>query len=264
MNSQLWFLGTGGAEPAKDRGNTSLLLKDRDSNALVLVDCSGSPGHAIYRSGNRPELLRDVILTHAHTDHIYALPSLIHGLWLHKPYDKSRALRIHGTQPTLEVARALLAVLGLESKRDPVHIEWCIIDPHTKSPTLNSGDLNFYAFPVTHAGFPTVGLEIRTHSGASVIYSADAQADELVRASLSQSTRILIHDAGGGMTKNAGHAGARDIAALVQGFGIDSVYFVHLPILTDDELGAMTSTLVAAGVVNVVIPNDGDTFFFPT
>jgi ribonuclease Z len=262
MNAQLWFIGTGSAEPVKDRANTSILVKDCDSGALLLLDCSGNPCHAIYRSGNMPERLRDVILTHAHTDHVYALPSLIHGLWLHRSFDKSKALRVYGTQATLDVARALVGTLALESKRDPVRVEWCLINPQSDVELMSFGDLQVYAFSVLHAGISAVGIELRGPSGDRVLYSGDAQADDRVRARLTRSTHILIHDVGGGISKNVGHAGAREVAALIDGSNIAKVYLVHLPEMSADDLAYMKSIVAGKTSRSVIIPNDGDSICF--
>jgi ribonuclease Z len=263
MNTTLWFLGTGGAEPGAHRANTSLLLRDNRGGALLLVDCSGSPNNAIYRTGNAPESLHDVFLTHAHTDHIYGLPSLIHGLWLCSQVDKSIPLRIHGLPDVLDAARALVGVLGLESKLDPLRIDWRPIEGDNGTPFLAFGDVRAFAFPVTHAGVPTLGLELRSPSEYSVVYSADAHADACVRARLSAATRLLIHDSGGGLNKNNGHAGAADIAGMVDGTGVESVYLVHIPPVSQTDLSAMTAAFDGNTVRTVVIPNDGDILVLP-
>ena len=86
----LCFLGTGSAEPATNRNNLSFLVSDKAGDRMVLVDCSGAPVQTILRLGYQPEYLTDVILTHSHVDHIYALPSLVHTLWLYKQFDNEK------------------------------------------------------------------------------------------------------------------------------------------------------------------------------
>ena len=84
----LCFLGTGSAEPATNRNNLSFLVSDKAGDRMVLVDCSGAPVQTILRLGYQPEYLTDVILTHSST--IYALPSLVHTLWLYKQFDNEK------------------------------------------------------------------------------------------------------------------------------------------------------------------------------
>ena len=68
------FLGANGSCQDADSGNTALLLNGTDG--AVCVDLSCNIAAAVDADVDA------VILTHEHIDHIYALPSLVHQLWL--------------------------------------------------------------------------------------------------------------------------------------------------------------------------------------
>ena len=106
------FLGTYGAIPAAESGNTSLLIAT--GKALILVDTSGNPMQSILCAGKNPDNLEVVILTHAHVDHLYGLPSLIHGLYC---MDRSKALTILSDPFTRKKAEQLLISFGLRGEK---------------------------------------------------------------------------------------------------------------------------------------------------
>ena len=104
-------LGSGPALATAAQDNTSFLLETEVGN--LLIDCGGSPFHKLLRAGSNPARLGGVLLTHAHPDHIYGLPSLLHEMWLDGRRD---VLHIYANQHTLEVALSLLDVFALRRK----------------------------------------------------------------------------------------------------------------------------------------------------
>ena len=256
QKTPLWFLGTGSAEPSPDRNNLSILLGDIKGTKLVLIDCSGSPVQTIFKTGNKPENLTDVILTHSHTDHIYALPSLVHTLWLYKKFDNKKGLRIFGEKNTLCVAKQLINAFALESKKDAVKLEWIEISEESNHPILEINGVSVCSFPVTHGKISAIGLNFIEKYGKNIIYSSDAQADEKVSGQITTNTIILVQDCGAKIERNTGHAGAKDIAQMVQGTNIQTIYLVHFPELSLIDREKILNILSAEFSGHVTIPDD--------
>ena len=96
------FFGTAGAIQSKDNTNVSFSVVEKKLS--ILVDSSGNPVQYLKREGIDPKKLDILILTHSHTDHIYAVPSLIHNLWLMK---RKKPLSIISNQFTINKANEL-------------------------------------------------------------------------------------------------------------------------------------------------------------
>ena len=107
-------LGSGSGLPTSRRDTTSLLIRTMDGDTLV--DCPGGIVHKLARAGVSPGGLRRVILTHAHVDHVYGLPHLIHAQAV---AGVGAVLRIHAPRETLELVRGLVALHGLEGSTYP-------------------------------------------------------------------------------------------------------------------------------------------------
>src|SRR5262249_10783231 len=76
------FPGTAAALPLPGRANTSLVLTADDAATSLLIDCGGDSYSALLRAGFGPDAISDLLITHAHIDHIGALPSLIESFRL--------------------------------------------------------------------------------------------------------------------------------------------------------------------------------------
>jgi ribonuclease Z len=159
-------LGSGPALSSAARDNTSYLF---DSSAgSLFIDCSGSPFHKLQKMGVDPERLRGVILTHAHSDHLYGLPSLLHELWLS---GRRETLHIYANAHTGEVARALLDVFKLREK--PVPLEFHRT-PDEEEVLLLENDLYLiHTSPVRHE-IPTNAVKVTSRVNDRVaVFSAD-------------------------------------------------------------------------------------------
>ena len=113
------FVGHCGSIQTEQSSNTSLMV--REGAHTILIDVSGSPVQAMRKLDVDPVQLDAVILTHSHIDHIYALPSLLHNLWLMK---RSRRLAIIANKETLQCAASLCSVFSLEAKNAFFGIDW--------------------------------------------------------------------------------------------------------------------------------------------
>lgn len=249
------LLGTGPAEADMRRVNTSLIL---ETDRPVLVDCSGSPGAAILRHGFALRDIQDVILTHAHTDHLYAVPSLVHALWLDGGIQPGKVLRFHGFSEALQAARQLLHVFGLEEKPNPVEIEWHELplqDEGVIETILPHWELSY--FRVTHGSLDALGLAA-TSNGKRFVYTADSIADARIERSVATATDLLIHDCGGGLTDTASHAGAEGIANILRGGTVREAALIHLASRPVDEIEKIQETAKGTSQTVIRVPNDGD------
>lgn len=107
---EIHFLGTGGSVATPERDNTSLLL--RANEELFLVDCPGSVAAKIRKIGFEPSGITAVFLTHVHPDHVYGLPSLIHGLML-----IDGEILVIGSEKSVSFCRKLLDLFGLRRRK---------------------------------------------------------------------------------------------------------------------------------------------------
>ena len=107
--AEIVFLGTSGYIPTPERDNASFLL--RTGATAVLVDCPGSPLRKLASAGVDPLDVGEVFITHVHPDHVYGLPSLVHGLML-----REHVLRVHGSAESVDLCRRLLDLFGLHGR----------------------------------------------------------------------------------------------------------------------------------------------------
>jgi ribonuclease Z len=105
------FLGTGSALPSVDRANTSLALVAAAGAGITLIDCGGDPFRQMLRAGHDPRRVTDIMITHAHIDHIGGLPSLIESFRI---IGRTAPLHVHAIAHPLQAARDLLRAYAFE------------------------------------------------------------------------------------------------------------------------------------------------------
>jgi ribonuclease Z len=221
------FLGISGGVQATDSGNISFLVTE--GKASILAEVSGSPAGALSACGVDPVELDAVLLSHAHADHLYALPSLLQNMRLLK---RSRPLPIFANAPALETARALCDVFRLEKKSDMFPVEWTVFQEEA----TGLGPFVLSTFGTVH-GAPTTGF-VLSAGGRKLAYFADTAplADRPVCA---LGATAVIHEAGGVEAGEAalnalGHSSGRQAAlAADKVFRTDqdpaTLFLCHLP-----------------------------------
>jgi ribonuclease Z len=184
--SRIVVLGSGPALASATRDNTFFLFES-EGNSL-LIDCAGSPFHKLLRVGAEPDRLGGVLLTHAHPDHIYGLPSLIHEMWL---WGRREVLRIYASEHTRLLALSLVDVFQLRSK--PVPLEFHTISEEPDSLLLRCGGFEVRTSPVRHE-IPTHAVRITSLAdGKAVAFSADTSpCPELV--ALARGADLIFHE----------------------------------------------------------------------
>jgi ribonuclease Z len=228
-------LGSGPALASASQDNTFFLVENEAEG--LLIDCGGSPFHKLLKVGSEPNRLKGVILTHAHPDHIYGLPSLVHELWL---YGRRTPLRIFANHETATVALALLDLFHLRSK--PVPLEFDVIPSEEEHLVMEDGGLIVQTSPVRHE-VPTVGVKITSAAtGRAAAFSADTSpCRELV--TLAKGAAMLFCEC---TVENAHpfHSTPRQVGEMAAEAGVGEVILVHYhhnlakePYLTIAEIG---------------------------
>ena len=173
------FLGTYGAVPSPESGNTSLLVKTKDN--LVLIDASGNPVQGILKTGFNPDDLNVVVITHYHVDHLYAFPSLIHILYC---LERKKSLTVVAKSDVAEKVKSLLDFFGLDFKKIGFHIEY----------RENYGKPELSLFPGRHS-VPSSMVRIM-EGGSGLLYTADTSSIESI-CELARGLENLVHESSG-------------------------------------------------------------------
>jgi ribonuclease Z len=210
-------LGSAAAVSNATRDNTFLAFESQRD--VLLLDCAGSPYQKLLKAGLNPERLKGVILTHAHPDHIYGLPSLIHHFIMTK---RTAPLPIYANRATLRVVKSVLGAMHLERdfiifKEIPKEEGYTVID---------NDEYTVQTSPVRHV-VPTVAVKILAKlSGASVVYSADtAPCPELL--ALAREADLLFQECSTARDVR-GHTTPWQAGKLAQWCGVKRLVLVHL------------------------------------
>ncbi|MFP4430692.1 MAG: MBL fold metallo-hydrolase [Spirochaetaceae bacterium] len=225
------FLGSAGSIPGAGKANTSIVVASsaasETASTIVQVDCSGTPLAALAAIGVDPLAVDVLVLSHTHTDHLYALPSFIHGQLM---LGRTRPLSIWGEVATLDRGSQILGVFGLLSRCDVFGLNWIPITTGVFR-TLPGGGLAVMAFPVEHS-VPTLGL-LFEEGDRRLCYSCDTRPCAALTAA-SQGAAVLVHEASGVSAREielnaAGHSSARQAGLAASEAGAERLFIVHLP-----------------------------------
>ncbi|HAL61678.1 MAG TPA: hypothetical protein DCP08_04630 [Chloroflexi bacterium] len=168
MRQRMVVLGSACALSSATQDNTFLFF-DSPGGGL-LIDCAGSPFHKLLKVSGEPGKLRGVILTHAHPDHIYGLPSLIHELWL---WGREEPFYIYANLRTQRTARTLIGLFDLWDK--PMPLELVPIPQEEGFLLLENDEYAIHTTPVRHLG-PTNAVRVTPKIGKRVVtYSSDTR-----------------------------------------------------------------------------------------
>ncbi len=206
------FLGANGSIQEKDSGNTSLLFSDGSSS--FLVDVSVNLFAAVEAQ------IDAVVLTHEHIDHLYALPSLLHQLWLQKRTKPLRIICPDGIRP---MVNGLIDNFSIRTKKGIFDIAF-----ETANENL-IGDMKINFFKTIHTP-NSVGMVVQAGS-ATVVYTCDTAP--LLPANLpfcAINPDILIHETNSlSKVRKPDHSGALEAAKLAKELGAKRLIICHLP-----------------------------------
>lgn len=182
--ARLTFLGTGGAVGTPERDNTALALDF--GGEVVLFDCPGAVIPKLRRAGLDPLRIRALFVSHVHPDHIYGLPSLIHGLFL----DEGR-ITLYGSEESLRFCAALLDLFRLREEKIKMRLDPVTLAPGRpfEVPGLLAGE----AFAVSHSP-ASLGYEFHPAGGrTALVCSGDTPPDPAI-AARARGRGTLVHD----------------------------------------------------------------------
>lgn len=254
--TRVMFLGTAAALPTGDRGATALALIGDPSEPGLLIDCGDGVYRALLRAEIGPDAIGDLLITHAHIDHLGALPSLLESWRL---AGRRRPLRIFTLPETLEIVRKLLDAFSFEFTLDdlryPVHMR--AADEATEL-TFLGAPARLYR--MDHS-VPSAGVRINLPEGAFA-YTCDTQPNPNIEP-LGRQARLLVTECTY-LHKNVEYARmAKHMTALEAGqqaalCGVESLALAHLGIAADWSAAAVADEASQAYTGPVIVPQDGD------
>jgi ribonuclease Z len=210
-------LGSAAAVSSATRDNTSLAFESQ--KGVILLDCVGSPYQKLLKAGLNPESLKGVILTHAHPDHIYGLPSLIHHFIMTR---RTVPLPVYANRATLRVVKGVLGIMRLA----PDFIIFSEIPREESYTVIVNEEYTIQASPVRHV-VPTLAMKIVAKlSGVSAVYSADtAPCPELL--ALAKEADLLFQECSS-FRDIQGHTAPWQAGKLAQWCDVKRLVLVHL------------------------------------
>lgn len=251
--TRLIFLGTGAALPYANRTNTTIAVLPDSATPGLLIDCGGDVYGALLRARVAPDAIGDVLITHAHIDHIGSLPSLIESYRLG---GRTSPLRIWALPEVLEIAQRLIAVYGYELT---LH-DWTYdisFSPIEHGQELFLGGIPAQIFAMDHS-LPSVGLRLELPGGA-IAYTCDTQPNPNV-AELARGARMLITEctflhADEHHARSSKHTTAVEAGQAAATSSVATLALVHLGIGDAiDEARAEASQSYSG---EILIPDDG-------
>lgn len=196
---KITLLGSAGAVTNGERDNVSLALSVHENERIeyqLLIECGGSAAHKLAKIGIPYERLKDIILTHAHLDHIYGLPGLVFSM-IYRDLTRKDPLRIYCPEEAVETITALLDFFDLRRERSfPIEVKGIPAEEHV--PVFENEHIRVTASPVDHSPrVATLGLRIESKlSGKIVVYSGDTgYSERLIR--LAKNADLLFHECSG-------------------------------------------------------------------
>lgn len=189
--SGVTILGSAFAVASAKQDNSHLLVRSKKHN--ILIDCGNNPVGKLEQVGVDLNSITDLVLTHAHADHMGALPLLLMDMWLRR---RGTPLAIHGLAYTIEHARRLLDVFYWETWVNMYPVEFKLVAERPSVRLIEEDDLLVTASPVQHS-IPNICTRFDLlESHHSVVYSSDtAPCANLVE--LATGADVLIQEAAG-------------------------------------------------------------------
>ncbi len=221
------LLGSASALSTAERDNTAIAVQT--GGALILIDCTGSPVKKLLQLGLAFTTLDYVLVTHAHPDHVYGLPSLVHELLL---IGRRRPLTLFLPRSSQMLVEPFVRAL-FQDTPNLFEIEFRPLDKVEEMQLLDGGAYAVYATPVLHS-HDTLAYKIVEKGRAapvSFVYSSDTQpAASLVR--LAQDADLLVHECtyldGEPAAVHTTHSNARQVGELAARAGVKKLGLAHL------------------------------------
>lgn len=222
------FLGTGCAIPS-ERVQSGILLEDYE----LLFDCGVGVMHNLNRSSVRIDDIGDVVLTHAHLDHVNDLMALLKADWLLG----RESISVWGPPGTAETVNGLLDAYEYLKEKTDVEIE-----EFEPGDSLKVAGRSIETFPTEHS-VPSTAYRVDD----AFVYSGDTEPVDGI-AEFAEGCDVLVHECAfpDGMDMS-NHTHPSELAEVLEGYSFDHVFLTHLYPQTRGKEGEMEET-IAEGV----------------
>lgn len=212
------FLGANGSIQERGNGNTSLLFSNGTSSFLVDVSVNI---HAAVEAN-----VDAVVITHEHIDHMYALPSLLHQLWLSK---RTKPLTIMCPDGVRSMVNGLIDNFAIRSKKGIFDIVFETAGHNS----VGSMELEFFKTVHTPNSVGLVVSEGSCEASKRIVYTCDTAPMENPREVLPQyvfGADVLIHETNSVCNvRKPDHSCGLDAAKLANELGAKRLVICHLP-----------------------------------
>jgi ribonuclease Z len=250
---ELTFLGTGGAVGTAERDNTALALSfGRDP--VVLLDCPGAVIPKLRRAGLDPMRVSAILVTHVHPDHIYGLPSLIHGLFL-----EEGRIRLYGSKETVELCAGLLDLFKLRAERIRMRVEFVPLEAGQAFDL--PGPVRVETFPVKHSS-ASLGYCLGLDGGRRLVFPGDTPPDPAV-VERARGADFLVHDCSAPErffvrypVLRTMHTSARELGLLAREAGVDCLLPCHFFGEVDYPMSEVEGEIRESFPGRLIMPSD--------
>lgn len=216
IDMKIRFLGTGSGWPDPDRGSSAVLFEGPEG--ALLVDAGEGCARRLREPDRWNPLIIDVILTHAHVDHLAGLPMLIQG---YKGEKRSKPLTIHAPAPLHDPLEQWLRALRLHDKNLPFAVDLVALTAGEK--TLATGHkINVWRnshFPNDHPMGSSYSLTV-SDSNVTWLYSSDIGNLDDIEPHLAEIDALILETT---------HVDPEEAAIFADKQGVKHVYLTHIP-----------------------------------
>jgi len=249
-----YILGTSAATTAPKRDNASILLEAEGHR--LLIDCPGSVAHKMAKLSLSPLELQGIFITHAHPEHIYGLPALVH---LIRRKGRKEALPIY--LPLGEEWRAirLLETFSLLNRSGQFQVELRGL-PGDGEPFIREGGFKASCLRVDHK---VIANGIRVEAGRPkriFAYTGDTRPCPNAVA-LGKGSDIFFHDSTypddrAEEARSQGHSTAGEAGGDAEKAGAKRLALFHIGSACFGKEGLIRRQAAARFGGEVIIPRD--------
>ena len=261
---KITLLGSAGAVTNGARDNVSLVFSIHEkewSEYQLLIECGGSAAHKLAKIGIPYERLEDIILTHAHLDHIYGLPGLVFSM-IYKDQARKKPLHIYCPEEAVGIITNMLDSFELRQGRSFL-IGVRAVPAEEGTLIFENEYIRVTASPVDHSpGLGTFGVKLENKlSGKTVVYSSDTgYSERLIR--LAENADILFHECSG-LSKHPIppiHSNALEVGQVALQSQVKKLVLLHFDCVLNDDVTAIIEEVRQSFTGEVLPASDLDEY----
>ena len=265
---KVYVLGTGSAIVNDRRDNSSILILLDEKP--VLIDIPGSPNKKIEQLGINSLSVDTILITHAHIDHIYGFPSLLHNYFLRlknrEPTYKNLNLRtfkltLYASQESMKKINELYKVFGFNQRKGMFEIKKHILRNIYGSFTLWN-DWKVTYVNGYHGSVKNIGYIFENRNyGIKIAYSGDSEPSEKF-IKKSRGSDLLIHDCQTLANSPSGHSDVKKIISLLEKYELPKILVpIHMD-GTEKNIGNILAKALKKNLkTKYIIPDDGELIY---